>query len=82
MKYVRPLGKGGVLSPFSLGGGRVEDRLKLPNANLAVVDRTKVVEYLLNREHPDNGGKADCFIGMGFNPVIGMRSRPPCGASL
>ena len=46
----------------------MEDRLKLPNANIAVVDRTKVVEYLLNREHPDNGGKADFFIGMGFNP--------------
>jgi len=46
----------------------LEDRLKLPNANLAVVDRMKVVEYLLKREHPDNGGKADFFIGMGFNP--------------
>jgi hypothetical protein len=46
----------------------VEDRLKLPNANLAVVDRTKVVEYLLNREHPDNGGKADFFIAMGYHP--------------
>lgn len=46
----------------------MEDRLKLPNANLAVVDRKKVVEYLLNREHPDNGGKAGFFIGMGFNP--------------
>ena len=46
----------------------MEDRLKLPNANLAAVDRTKVVEYLLNREHPDNGGKADFFIGRGFSP--------------
>ena len=46
----------------------MDDRLKLPNANVAVVDRTKVVEYLLNREHPDNGGKADFFIGLGFNP--------------
>ena len=59
--------KGGVLLLFSLAGDRVDDRLKLPNANVAVVDRTKVVEYLLNREHPDNGGKADFFIGMGFN---------------
>jgi len=42
---------------------------KLPNANLVVVDRSKVVEYLLNREHSDNGGKADFFIGMGFNPI-------------
>ena len=45
----------------------MDDRLKLPNANVAVVDRTKVVEYLLNREHPDNGGKADFFVGMEFN---------------
>jgi hypothetical protein len=46
----------------------VEDRWKLPNANFAIVDRKKIVEYLLNREHPDNGGKADFFVGMGFNP--------------
>jgi hypothetical protein len=44
----------------------MEDQLKLPNANLAVIDKKKVVEYLLNREHPDNGGKADFFLGMGF----------------
>ena len=62
--------KGGVLPLFSLVGDRVDDRLKLPNANVAVVDRTKVVEYLLNREHPDNGGKADFFIGLGFNPGV------------
>ena len=45
----------------------MDDRLKLPNAKVAIVDRRKVVDYLLNREHPDNGGKADFFIGMGFN---------------
>jgi len=40
--------------------------MKLPHANLAVVDREKITEYLLNREHPDNGGKADFFIVLGF----------------
>jgi len=35
--------------------------MMLPNGNLATVDRDKIVEYLLNREHPDNGGKAEFF---------------------
>lgn len=30
-------------------------------------DRDKIVEYLLNREHPDNGGKAEFFIALGFD---------------
>ena len=46
----------------------MEGRVKLPNGNLASVEQKKVVEYLLNREHPDNGGKAEFFIGMGFDP--------------
>lgn len=41
--------------------------MKLPNASLALVEREKITEYLLNREHPDNGGKADFFIGLGFS---------------
>ena len=41
--------------------------MKLPNATLALVERQKITEYLLNREHPDNGGKADFFIGLGFS---------------
>ena len=41
--------------------------MKLPNASLALVDREKITEYLLNREHPDNGGKADFFIALGFS---------------
>lgn len=32
--------------------------MKLRNAHLAVVDRTKVFDYLLNEAHPDNGGKS------------------------
>lgn len=41
--------------------------MRLPNANLARIDREKITEYLLNREHPDNGGKADFFISFGFS---------------
>jgi len=41
--------------------------MKLPNAHLAVVDAEKITEYLLNAEHPDNGGKASFFASLGFN---------------
>jgi hypothetical protein len=40
--------------------------VKLPNAEKAVVERGKVVDYLLNSAHPDNGGKAAFFEGLGF----------------
>lgn len=40
--------------------------MRLPNAHLAVVERAKIVEYLLNPAHPDNGGKAPFFIALGF----------------
>ena len=36
-------------------------------AESAVVDRRKVLEYLLNAAHPDNGGKARFFEGLGFS---------------
>jgi len=35
--------------------------MKLPNANNANVEREKIVDYLLNPAHPDNGGKAEFF---------------------
>jgi hypothetical protein len=41
--------------------------MKLPNANKAVVDREKIVDYLLNPAHPDNGGKAEFFTLHGFH---------------
>ena len=41
--------------------------MKLPNAELCLVEHRKVVEYLLNREHPENGGKADFFTSLGFS---------------
>ena len=40
--------------------------MKLPNAAKAVVEREKVAGYLLNPAHPDNGGKAQFFLGLGF----------------
>lgn len=40
--------------------------MMLPNAQLALVKRGKVVEYLLNPAHPDNGGKAPFFVVLGF----------------
>lgn len=42
--------------------------MRLPNASLALVERPKITEYLLNREHPDNGGKAEFFMALGFFP--------------
>ena len=40
--------------------------MNLPNAHLAIVDYEKITEYLLNAAHPDNGGKAEFFDGLGF----------------
>ena len=51
--------------------------VKLPNAESAVVDRRKVLEYLLNAAHPDNGGKARFFEGLGFS---GNDPSPPVAA--
>jgi hypothetical protein len=44
--------------------------LKLPNANKAIVERDKIVNYLLNSAHPDNGGKAEFFEGLGFRRKV------------
>lgn len=41
--------------------------MSLPNAERAVVDTAKVVDYLLNAAHPDNGGKARFFEAIGFS---------------
>jgi hypothetical protein len=41
--------------------------VKLRNAHLALVERHKIVEYLLNAAHPDNGGKAQFFESLGFS---------------
>lgn len=41
--------------------------MKLPNSQLAIVEREKIAEYLLNAVHPDNGGKALFFFALGFS---------------
>jgi hypothetical protein len=41
--------------------------MNLPDAHLAIVEQEKVVDYLLNAAHPDNGGKAAFFLAMGFS---------------
>ena len=41
--------------------------MKLPGADKIMVEREKIVEYLLNAMHPDNGGKARFFLDLGFD---------------
>ena len=41
--------------------------MKLPNGKLALIEEQKVTKYLLNKQHPDNGGKADFFFDLGFS---------------
>jgi Domain of unknown function (DUF6883) len=41
--------------------------MRLPNADAANVSRDKVVEYLLNPQHPDGAAKAAFFAAMGFH---------------
>jgi hypothetical protein len=38
----------------------------IPNASAALVERSKIEDYLLNEAHPDNGGKAAYFFRLGF----------------
>lgn len=40
--------------------------MKLPNADLATVDESKVVDYLLSTRHPDGRAKAAFFSAFGF----------------
>ena len=50
--------------------------VRLPNAHRAVVEPHKLVDYLLNASHPDNGGKAKFFASLGFaeNDVDALRA--------
>ena len=38
----------------------------LPNSKRAEIDARKLSEYLLDRHHPGNGGKADFFRSLGY----------------
>jgi hypothetical protein len=41
--------------------------MMVPHAESASVERQKIVDYLLNPAHPDNGGKARFFQRLGFS---------------
>ncbi|HLX60120.1 MAG TPA: hypothetical protein VKX17_02445 [Planctomycetota bacterium] len=41
--------------------------MKLPNARRAMVERGKIVDYLLNESHPRNRGKCAYFQSRGFS---------------
>ena len=40
--------------------------MKLPNVENVIVEREKIADYLLDAQHPDNGGKAEFFERHGF----------------
>ena len=40
--------------------------MKLPNAHNAIVERKKIVDYLLDPAHPDHSGKAEFLEALGF----------------
>ncbi len=44
--------------------------MNLPNAEGAVVERDKIIDYLLNPGHPDNGGKSSFFLTAGFSRTL------------
>jgi len=47
----------------------------LPNAQLAIIDRRKIADYLLSRSHPAGRAKAAFFMGFGFTMAGWQRLR-------
>lgn len=43
--------------------------MKLPNADHGVVDRRKIMDYLLSERHPDGRSKAEFFSSFGFSTM-------------
>jgi hypothetical protein len=41
--------------------------MKVPNAAKAVVSRVKLVDYLLDVDHPDGGSKAKLLVSLGYS---------------
>jgi hypothetical protein len=41
--------------------------MKLPNAGNAVISQEKIVDYLLNIDHPHGGSKARLFASLGYS---------------
>jgi len=54
--------------------------VKLPNAERALVERGKLVDYLLDLEHADGGPKARFFMAFGFSRPSGRNCARPCYA--
>jgi hypothetical protein len=42
--------------------------MKLPNADLAIIEEAKVIDYLLNQKHRFGASKARFFAQFGFRP--------------
>jgi hypothetical protein len=42
--------------------------MTLPNGTRGLVERDKVVKYLMNLRHPEGAGKARFFLRLGFKP--------------
>ncbi len=40
--------------------------MRIPGADRAIISREKIVEYLLNLDHPDGGSKAELLARAGF----------------
>jgi hypothetical protein len=56
--------------------GRIETNArKLPNADKAIIEREKIVDYLLNPEHPIGSKKARYFCQFGFSAKNGKNLR-------
>ena len=54
------------------------ERASLPNAQAAYVPDRKIRDYLLNPNHPGNGGQADFFLRFGFSSRGGRYYGTPC----
>lgn len=42
--------------------------MRLPNADEAIIDESKIIDYLLSESHPVGRFKAAFFAGLGFGP--------------
>lgn len=42
--------------------------MRIPSPDKVLIERDKLVNYLLNPQHPENGGKSKFFLQLGFDP--------------
>jgi hypothetical protein len=56
--------------------------MKLPNLDKAIIEREKIMDYLLNPVHPDNGGKSEFFRSLGLQGSYPRQSRHRDGVTL